>query len=1172
MTFFYHVYHKLYVHTLSPLFQLQSNLSTPHPDQWRRSEESSDAELEALRAGLSAQSPAPQLMPSKRDHVCWECSERFETLHDLMEHFQQHKASGRCHLCQITFCRGASLAIHLDNAHQNDPLVCPVKRCSAQLHNTWHLNKHVELCHTVKGLGVKEDEEEDEEEEEEEEEVMEEQQLLREGQMRLPGEHLHESDHSYHSSVNIGKVHVDHTYNCRSGKTCPQYALSSAPLNARRTRAPRARVGRRSVPFGTSPLSGKRGRFRLLERTDVKPNVKRMSQRRLHSIVVPSNTAQGCENRSVSQDDSMEESAPIQWHEDEEFAEEEVGEGDESSDTGEEDNESEDDGESDSLPPGDSIYVPEEYVGSHSDSEIDYLDSESSSSDSSDSNSYTRGGKKMPSKGRKKANTGSVVKQVSTIYTSEIWQKCPHCGLGPYLDLRHHMVKCCSKGPDNCIKCWRAYGRNMEFICVDCKKTFPGSGSCSAHVCPVRQCQPVRAMSWAKMSAGPKSHPKDHPAAPTPVKSEPAPVPVITQPPQLYQIITLLPSGVIATQAQSTSITQTSVPSSASTAVLPNNAVVKAISQANPLVVQDTGQMSQLVLPSCPPTPSGSLPMLGMVGSFVAESKESAGNLGNNNVTLYNPGTSASTQTTIVTGIETTASTQTANQTVRSHMLLKPPGLAGLSRSVAKSPPGVVHIYTQNSPNTQVFVSSQTPPGTPASSIVYSQTPPGMPAPMVAHSQVPARMPVSTIAHSQSPSDKLVTVVCNRTRMPTSMVIRSQTPPGLPAPSAIRNYAPPGVPTSVRTEAPSGTSTPTAEVRGTLPSLPILFRIPGQGSNMFFVPTLNHPMGAASPSMSHFFPVAASGGAPGAPVGMPVLSVRVPAPPGASPQVALSSGASSKDSGHQVASQVSTTVPSQVSTSSVLPSQASVSNTVFPQVSVSSPLPSSQTSSSSSAAVGASVPFQVPNSASVTTKQPILSRVPTHPPATASRSSTSSSLVLTSASGPLRILFMFLNQSRELSLALRMKTRWHYKEVFTCRQCGAVSRQPSLVVLHRYRHRKAPRLHRCRCGRRFQARLHLLRHQLLHAEATRYICTPCGDSFEGARRLVRHKANCSRTRKISDRVDCWRPFVCTCGRRFVRPSALLWHKLNNSRHKNRARNTKPSHQNHHDVQRALPAT
>ena len=164
MTFFYHVYHKLYVHTLSPLFQLQSNLSTPHPDQWRRSEESSDAELEALRAGLSAQSPAPQLMPSKRDHVCWECSERFETLHDLMEHFQQHKASGRCHLCQITFCRGASLAIHLDNAHQNDPLVCPVKRCSAQLHNTWHLNKHVELCHTVKGLGVKEDEEEDEEE------------------------------------------------------------------------------------------------------------------------------------------------------------------------------------------------------------------------------------------------------------------------------------------------------------------------------------------------------------------------------------------------------------------------------------------------------------------------------------------------------------------------------------------------------------------------------------------------------------------------------------------------------------------------------------------------------------------------------------------------------------------------------------------------------------------------------------------------------------------------------------------------------------------------------------------------------------------------------------------------------------------------------------------------
>ncbi|XP_010883314.1 uncharacterized protein si:dkey-79d12.4 isoform X1 [Esox lucius] len=153
------------------------------------------------------------------------------------------------------------------------------------------------------------------------------------------------------------------------------------------------------------------------------------------------------------------------------------------------------------------------------------------------------------------------------------------------------------------------------------------------------------------------------------------------------------------------------------------------------------------------------------------------------------------------------------------------------------------------------------------------------------------------------------------------------------------------------------------------------------------------------------------------------------------------------------------------------------------------------------------------------------------------------------APAPLSIMYMFVNRSRELALEKRMMMSWRSKGVYTCRQCGVVSRQPSLSVKHRYLHRGS-RQYRCHCGRSFLRRMHLLRHYLLHAQDTRYICTACGETFDGARGLTQHlivtskTTNCSGDgRTLQTKKECRMPFTCHCGQVFCRPAAFLWHKL-----------------------------
>ncbi|MCI4374144.1 hypothetical protein PGIGA_G00002920 [Pangasianodon gigas] len=157
--------------------------------------------------------------------------------------------------------------------------------------------------------------------------------------------------------------------------------------------------------------------------------------------------------------------------------------------------------------------------------------------------------------------------------------------------------------------------------------------------------------------------------------------------------------------------------------------------------------------------------------------------------------------------------------------------------------------------------------------------------------------------------------------------------------------------------------------------------------------------------------------------------------------------------------------------------------------------------------------------------------------------------ILPSSQGPLKIVAMFVNQSKELALQKRMRQSWRSKAVFPCRQCGAVSRQFSLGVRHRYQHR-GPRLHRCQCGRAFQQRMHLLRHQVQHAEATRYVCAACGQMFCGTQQLACHRPLFRITpsnRKKQANKECRNMFQCYCGYSFTRPAALLWHMLKNSK-------------------------
>uniref|UniRef100_A0A672QTI7 Uncharacterized LOC107595368 n=1 Tax=Sinocyclocheilus grahami TaxID=75366 RepID=A0A672QTI7_SINGR len=128
--------------------------------------------------------------------------------------------------------------------------------------------------------------------------------------------------------------------------------------------------------------------------------------------------------------------------------------------------------------------------------------------------------------------------------------------------------------------------------------------------------------------------------------------------------------------------------------------------------------------------------------------------------------------------------------------------------------------------------------------------------------------------------------------------------------------------------------------------------------------------------------------------------------------------------------------------------------------------------------------------------------------------------------------------------------------IFPCRHCGAVSRQPSLKVRHRYLHRGS-RLYRCQCGRSFQRQLHLLRHQVQHAESVRFVCARCGNTFEGAHKLTCHKRK-HRNGRWCVKKKCKAAFDCSCGQMFTRPSALLWHMLKNSKLSKRTRKNSQS--------------
>ncbi|XP_049440570.1 zinc finger protein 16 [Epinephelus fuscoguttatus] len=149
------------------------------------------------------------------------------------------------------------------------------------------------------------------------------------------------------------------------------------------------------------------------------------------------------------------------------------------------------------------------------------------------------------------------------------------------------------------------------------------------------------------------------------------------------------------------------------------------------------------------------------------------------------------------------------------------------------------------------------------------------------------------------------------------------------------------------------------------------------------------------------------------------------------------------------------------------------------------------------------------------------------------------------------ILAMFQNDSHDVALMKRMNTGWRSKAAYPCRQCGAIFRQPSLIISHRYLHR-GHRSHQCQCGRAFKHRLHLLRHCVQHAETVSYICVSCGETFTGAKLLAEHvsgksqkKSRSGRTLKCKAKRECRIPFTCDCGQLFFRPSAYIWHQLKN---------------------------
>ncbi len=157
---------------------------------------------------------------------------------------------------------------------------------------------------------------------------------------------------------------------------------------------------------------------------------------------------------------------------------------------------------------------------------------------------------------------------------------------------------------------------------------------------------------------------------------------------------------------------------------------------------------------------------------------------------------------------------------------------------------------------------------------------------------------------------------------------------------------------------------------------------------------------------------------------------------------------------------------------------------------------------------------------------------------------------------PLQTVAMRVNQSKDLALQKPLEQSWRSKTIYPCRHCGAVSRQLSLKVRHRYLHRGS-RLYRCQCGRSFQRQLHLLRHQVQHAESVRFVCARCGNTFEGAHKLTWHKQKHRNSRRCVKK-KCKAAFDCSCGLMFTRPSALLWHMLKNSKLSKRTRKNSQS--------------
>lgn len=160
------------------------------------------------------------------------------------------------------------------------------------------------------------------------------------------------------------------------------------------------------------------------------------------------------------------------------------------------------------------------------------------------------------------------------------------------------------------------------------------------------------------------------------------------------------------------------------------------------------------------------------------------------------------------------------------------------------------------------------------------------------------------------------------------------------------------------------------------------------------------------------------------------------------------------------------------------------------------------------------------------------------------------------------IMAMFENGSDHIALMKRMNTGWRAKVPYPCRQCGAIFRQPSLIISHRYLHR-GRRSHQCQCGRAFKHRLHLLRHCVQHAESVSYICVSCGETFTGAKLLAQHikgklgkKSRPGHKWKLKVKRKCRMPFTCDCGQLFFRPSAYIWHQLQNRKEPKRFKKLK----------------